>query len=469
MGALNVDTLIKALKLIENGGLEQKAQFAVRTVGTPETSLMYANGMFAYNTETDIVSAVMTDDKLGEWLGFLPSTEKTKTNKMLEWVGPQGTAARTEVWDRTETCGDCPSVEWGKCETISCFGEICASSPVLKLTDVGASAWEGQPMYYLQGPLGGQQIRDDEQWMMALVAHVMRQNMMRKIIVGNKSVTANDFDGLQVLINTPVTDFRTGNRCEGVEPIIVDWANAAASDTICNYINAIVRRIRRRGSFLGGVRSSAGDLIMVMTSTMRDALLDIVACGCHPCSGTVTIDAIQRREERDRLSGGLYGDGWIPVDGEAVPIITCDWIPETQVAPRFCSDIFFLTRRVGAIPTLYGQYQNFAATTAGMDLTARANAFVSDGGRFLNWFESKNECYKATSIANMRLVLSLPWLQARITGVCAPFTLEPIHPNPESGYFPAVTPEEAAALAELWYGACGGATGVLLAASGQDV
>jgi hypothetical protein len=467
---MELNDLIRLLQVAEKGGLDKKNQFAVRTVGTPATSLMYANGMFAYNTETDIISAVMTDDKLADWLGFLPSTDNVKTNKMLEWVGPQGTTARTEVWDRTETCGDCPSIEWGKCETISCFGEICGASPVLKLSDIGLKAWEGQPMYYLQGPLGGQQIQDDEQWMLALVAHVMRQNMIRKIIVGNKSVTTTDFDGLQVLINTPVTDYRTGNRCEGVEPVIVDWASAAASDSICDYINAIVRRIRRRGGFLGGVRSSQGDLVMVMTSTMRDALLDIVACGCHPCSGTVTIDAIRRREERDRLSGGLYGDGWIPVDGEAVPIITCDWIPETQAAPRFCSDIFFLTRRVGAIPTLYGQYQNFAATTAGMDISARVNGFVSDSGRYLNWFESKNECYKASSLAKMRLVLSLPWLQARITSVCAPFTLQPINANPASDYWYANTPEQAAALPETWYGACGGTAGIsLIAAMGQDV
>lgn len=54
MGEL--DLIIQALQSIG------KAQ-GIKTVGTPTTSLPYVDGMFGYNTETDIVSAMVQKDR----------------------------------------------------------------------------------------------------------------------------------------------------------------------------------------------------------------------------------------------------------------------------------------------------------------------------------------------------------------------------------------------------------------------
>lgn len=440
-------------------GLMQKAGgTAMKTVGTPTTSLPYARGMFGCSTETAVLSALQIDHKFAEWLGFLPSTEAIKHTKILEWVGPDGAVADNCDWDRTEACADCPTVEWGKCELYDCFGEVCGKSPALRATEVGLSQWQGQPRFFVQGPFAGQQIRDDEDWMMSVVAQVLQMNLSRMLILGNKGTNALAFDGLRVKINTPVTDVRTGLRCEGAEPIIYNWANAAIDADICSVIDAIVRELRRKASYLGGVNSAAGDMVLVCTATMRNALLDYVACGCGACasdSAMVTIDALRRRDEIARLfTGGLYGDGMIEVDGVPVHIIVNDWIPQTSIAPRFCSDIFILTRRTGMTPILYGEYQDFASTMAGKDLSSRINGWITDNGRFLHWAESQQECYAISSLMKTRMVLHAPWLQARITNVCAPFVLEPVSPDPCDDYHPAVTLEEAVAVPEVDYGNC---------------
>jgi hypothetical protein len=161
------------------------------------------------------------------------------------------------------------------------------------------------------------------------------------------------------------------------------------------------------------------------------------------------VDALQRREERARLAGGLYGMGQFEVDGVPVPIITTTWIPETESTVNgtkvFCSDIFVLTRKVGAGPVFFGQYQDFAATLAGVDIQQYGRARVSDGGKVLIWAQSENDCTSVSTLVRARLVLNAPWLQGRITNVCAPFTLTPLSAVPGDDYFYAgPTPTKAA-------------------------
>jgi len=447
MGML--DQLMAEIQTVK--GLSQKSDAWTAGGG------MYTAGMFQCCTDADILSCAVIDDNFEKWLGWLPSTEQILVWGLLDWFGPEGTEAGSITWERATQCGDCPSVEWGKCELMSCFGEVCASSPELDILNVGLKYCQRSPTFWVDGPNQGQLITNDEKWALFLVAQILAQNLNRQLIQGNRASNPREFDGIQVLINTPITDIHNGNECVGAEPVIYDWANAAMSDNICNVVTSVVRRIRRRASFIGGVNSAAGDMVLLMTPTMADALLDWAACGCGPCSGdtgTVTIDALASRTERARLAGGLYGMGQFEVDGTAVPIITTSWIPETSSAPYFCSDIFVLTKKVGGRPIMYGQYQDFAATTAGMDLGDRVRAYLSDGGRFINMFENTNNCYTATSIMKGRIVSQLPWLQGRITDVCAPFVLPPESANPEDDYFHASGESQAESVDDYFYGSC---------------
>ena len=210
-------------------------------------------------------------------------------------------------------------------------------------------------------------------------------------------------------------------------------------------------------------------MVLVMTSTMRDSLIDHVACGCGPCTGTayheVNVNALETRRERARIAtAGTFGEGIFEVDGIPVSILTNDWIPQTSSAPYFCSDIFVLTRRAGGRRGMYMEHQDFAKTLKLLG-TVPANlvhgAHVTDGGRFLVHSDNVNECFNETVYMKARMLNRLPWLQGRITDVCAPFDcIDPMTPIPGDPYFFAGDPPTnpaAYASVPYTYGPCGGA------------
>jgi len=425
--------------LIREGVTGQKV--AAGGTASPTSALFHGVGMFSYCGGNELISSFVPDDHLSTWLGIKPSVVDPDFDKIIGFIGPQGTSTDACTWSRTGACADAPKVEWGKCELMTCFGEIAMAGQDLKLTSVGLGRCDEQPIYYIRGPHATQQVVNDQQWQIAVASGVLKMAFERMLIVGNHTANPLDWDGLMVLINQPITDARNGRRCEGEEPYIYDWNNAAASSNICNILNDIVRRIRRRARALGG--AARGDMVLVMTSLMRDALIDWVSCGCGPCVGAqyneVNIDPLRSRDERGRLmQDSTYGMGMIEVDGIPIDIITNDWIPQTSLAPYFCSDIFVLTRRVGVMQTLYMEHQDFAKTLSGTTIPVEqlvGGARVTDGGRFLTWSNNVNECFNQTVLAKARFRMKAPWLLGRITNVCAPFNLPPETPEPCDEYF----------------------------------
>lgn len=452
-----VQTIINALQAAQRVGYTEKIA-AAGTATIAPLSLIYGFGMFSYCGGNELLSTLITDDHLSTWLGMDGSVIDPEIAKIIGWVGPSGTSDGTPDWDRTGECEDCPQVEHGKCELITCFGEICHSGLDLKLTQVGLRGCDVEPIYRIRGPMANTRIDNDREWQLALAGQVAKQNFERVMIIGNNTVTSWHFDGLQQLINTPIYDARTGLRCEDVEPEIYAWGSSAMSANICDVVSALVRKLRWRGSFLGGIAQP--DMALVMTRLMRDALIDYTACGCGPCSGTTgfQIDALEARRERARLAtGGTFGEGIFEVDGVPVSIVTNDWIPQTSTAPYFCSDIYVLTRRVGGLRVFYGQFQDFAKTLKGVPVENLVfGARVTDGGRFLSYSKSVNECFNETVLFKPRLKLIAPWLQGRITNVCAPFDLPPQLPIPGDTYFFAgATPANVAeGVQEYFYGPC---------------
>lgn len=455
-----VQTIINALQAAQRVGYTEK--ITAGGSGSLTSSLIYGAGMFSYCGGNELLSTLITDDHLSTWLGMDGSVIDPEPVKIIGWIGPDGTSddPSDPDWDRTGDCGDCPTVEYGKCELITCFGKICHSGADLSITEIGLRGCDVEPIYRIRGPMAGTRIDNDREWQLAMAGQVAKQNFERLLIVGNKTVTSWHFDGLQQLINTPINDVRTGLRCKDVEPEIYSWGSSAMSASICDVISAIVRKLRWKGSFLGGIAPL--DMSLVMTRLMRDALIDYAACGCGPCQGTayneVNIDPLDARRERARLAtAGTFGEGIFEVDGIPVSIVTNDWIPQTSTAPYFCSDIYVLTRRVGGLRVFYGQYQDFARTLS--DVPAENLVFgarVTDGGRFLSYSKNVNECFNETIFFKPRLKIHAPWLQGRITNVCAPFDIPPQTPLPGSEYFWAGYPPTnvAAGIQEYFYGPC---------------
>lgn len=452
MGSVDLNQVIELLKALQAGNatVGKKVNVAAGT-GSPAGIL---GGYFTCADATDIISAVVPEENLSAWAGAMPATDQQKIIPMLAWVGPSGTSAGSVTWGRSSDCENCVSVEWGDCHRVFCFGEVCASGQDFKITDARTKAYASQPVYRVQGPLAGTPVTDMQQFQLALAAGVIRQQLMRQMIQGNKTVRPLESDGLMVLINSPLVDAITGNRCQAIEPIVYDWNSAAMTGTICDVLSAIVRRIRNRAQPLGGL--ARGDMVLLMTPTMRDALLDFAACGCGPCGSVTSVDiggSLAARDERARLmQGGLFGDGMFEVDGAPVDIITTSYIPETQGSGTFCSDVFVLTRRAGTIPALWVEYKDYTQTMPA-DLMQFPDFSILDGGRFVRWTQKVNDCVNQTLKSEWRWVVQAPWLQARITDVCAPFTLEPESNVPGDTYFRAgSTPSKASELETYLYG-----------------
>jgi len=458
---MSIETgLLEAIK----GYLErEKVNVAAGTALLQPQTWIYGQGMFSYCGGNELISTLITDDMLSTWLGTEGSDVDPHPVKLMGWIGPQGTSANSPVWEREGPCEDSPRVEHGKCELLYCFGEMSFSGADLSLLQLGLRGCDIEPRYVIRGPSANQRITDERMWQISLASFVLRQAYERMLVIGNRQTSALHFDGLQRLISTPVIDYRTGARCQDAEPLIVQWGANAMNNSICDYIRDIVRRIRTRARFLGGV--APDDIALVMTSLMRDALIDFVACGCGPCQGQqyneVNVNPLESQRERARIAtAGTFGQGIFEVDGIPVSILTNDWIPQTSEAPFFCSDIFVLTRRVGGGRALYMEHQDFASTLAGIPQDRLVQgAMVTDGGRFLTHSKNVNECFNETVYAKARMVLRTPWLQGRITDVCAPFNIPPMQPKPGDPYFfGGRPPTNPAAYAQLpyTYGPCGG-------------
>jgi len=454
----------KAFLSAMQGLLEgQKVDPAAGTTLLQPQTWVYGHGMFSYCGGNELVSAMIGDEMLSTWLGTTGSIIEPKPTKIIGWYGPTGTGADDPDWDRAEACADSPKVEWGKCEQIFCFGQVSFEGADLTLLELGLRGCDVEPRYYIRGPFAGQRITNEQEWQVSLAAAVLQQAFERMNIIGNRTANAFHWDGLQQLINAPIVDYRTGNRCIESEPVIYAWGSTAMSANICNVISAMVRRIRTRGRALGGIQR--GNMALVMTTVMRDALIDFAGCGCGPCTGSqyneVNVNPLDARVERARLAnGGTYGMGMFEVDGIPIDIITNDWIPQTDTAPYFCSDIYILTRMAGGTRALYMEYQDFSKTLAGIPAEKLVQgSYVTDGGRFLIHSQNVNECFNQTIYMKSRIVDVAPWLQGRITNVCAPFDIPPITPIPgDSHFFAGDPPLDAAAYGALpyTYGACGG-------------
>lgn len=458
------DELKKALvELFREAAKEigTKVNVGAGTANLAPATWFTAPGMFSPTGSGDLISAVVEDTALSKWLGAFPSIVDPVSTQVLGWYGPEGTERGSPYWERSGECSAPPGVEWGKCELLHCFGEVAFSGGDLSLLRLGVQNAPNTPKYYVNGPGAGQPITDERVYQLSLAAAVANQAYERLLIVGNKGSNPLHFDGLETLINTPIIDYRTGLRCVEAEPLIVDWASNAMSSNICSLISAMVRRLRTRARFLGNVQR--GDMVLVMTSLMRDALIDFAACGCGPCTGSqyneVSIDPLAARQEQARLaSGGTYGMGMFEVDGIPVDIITCDWIPQTSSAPHFCSDIFILTRKVGAELLLFAEYQDFSKTLAGVPADRLVQgATVTDGGKFLVISQNVHECFNQELFMKARLRLRAPWLQGRITNVCAPFDIPPMTPIPGDVYsFMGNSPYTAEKILPTQYGNCEG-------------
>ena len=162
-----------------------------------------------------------------------------------------------------------------------------------------------------------------------------------------------------------------------------------------------------------------------------------------PTGATLFVGGDSQMAMRDGMRGDLmnYVGQYLLIDGQQVPVVIDDAIPETQAGPSWVSDIYFVPLTVmGGIPVTYWEAFNYDGPGSAIELarqfTPGDSYYTTDGGRFM-WHKKPptNFCVQVVAKTEPRLLLLTPYLAARLQNVkYTPIEHERSW-DPASGYF----------------------------------
>jgi hypothetical protein len=434
---------------------------------TPFSNTLYGcTGLFGICGPDEIIGLTMVDDPLVDWLGFFPDTICEKFIKGWTYTDVQGTAAGSPIGTvYGEQCDDPPIAEKGVCEFfIGDFGTLRACGETVKVGDIGLRKCDKQPTYTIpiEG-VGPVRIDNDLDLETITGMQVIKHELSRLLITGDKTV-AGQFDGLTNLVRTGYMSINQ-ERCTAMDSVVVDWANddmtgaVNGHGSIITKVRDVWRRIRQRISFAKMGMPAEGDVVLVMPSAWAWELMDEWAFWSFRETNSlnnqvVYRDAYELRDIREKYANGLYGAGYITVDGFNIHIIAHDWMPFDQAAPNFISDIYLLVRRIGGKRVLQGQYIPLDMGADAVAKFAGYNYFSTDtlqGGRVLRWMKYQNSCVSPCALLRPRCYLETPWAQGVIQNVGVDPQFAPMSLDPASNYFIEQNKVAAVRHTQYWY------------------
>lgn len=434
---------------------------------TPFSNTLYGcTGLFGLCGPDEIIGMSMVDDPLVEWIGFYPDTICEKFIKGWTYTDVAGTAAGSPVGNvYGEQCDDPPTSEKGVCEFfIGDFGTLRACGETVKVGDIGLRKCDKQPTYTIPvegvGPI---RIDNDLDLETITGAQTIKHELSRLMITGDKGTTGQ-FDGLTNLIKTGYTSI-DGVRCKELDSVVVDWASddmtgaANGHGSIITKVRDVWRRIRQRISWTGMGMPAEGDVVLVMPSIHAWQFMDEWAFWSFKETNSlnnqvVYRDAYELRDIREKYARGLYGAGYVTIDGFNIHIIAHDWMPLTQAAPNFLSDIYLLVRRVGGRRVLQGQYIPLDMGAEAVAKYAGYNYFSTDtlqGGRMLRFMKFDNACVMPCGLIRPRLYLDAPWAQGVIQDVGVDPQFDPNMLDPQNTNYFFGTTTVADSITQYWY------------------
>lgn len=435
---------------------------------TPFSNTLYGcTGLFGICGPDEIIGLTMADDPLVDWLGFFPDDVCEKFIKGWTYTDIQGTAAGSPIGTvYGEQCDDPPIAEKGVCEFfIGDFGTLRACGETVKVADIGLRKCDKQPTYTipLEG-IGPIRLDNDLDLETLAAAQVVKHELSREIITGDKSVTGQ-FEGLTNLVKTGYVNVQTQQRCTAMDSLVVDWNDDYMTGVVNGHGSIITkvrdmwRRIRYRIQQTKMGMPAEGDVVLVMPSWMAWELLDEWAFWSFREANSINNqvvyrDAYELRDIRDKYNGGLYGGGYISVDGFNIHIIEHDWQTISQTAPKFIADIYLLVRRIGGRRVLQGQYIPLDVGADAVAQYAGVQYFQTEamqGGRALRWFKYDNACVMPCYLLRPRLYLEAPWAQGVIQDVAVDPQFDPMSLDPRSSYFIEGNIQAATSITQYWY------------------
>jgi hypothetical protein len=441
----------------------------VRTKETSLTvdtdSLMYGcGGLFGLCGPDDILGLTMQDDPLVSWLGFYPDTFCEKSVKAWIYTDVDGTAAGSPTgYVYGDACEDPPISEKGVCEYyIGDFGTLRGCGEPVHVNSLGLRKCDKQPVYTvpIEG-VGPVRIDNDLDLESINAAQLVKHELSRLLVTGDKN-TNGQFDGLSQLVKTGYVSVQ-GERCYAMDSWVTDWENDDLSGavnghgSIISKVRDMVRRIMWRISQAGVGKPAEGDMVLLMPSWAAWQFLDEWAWWSIRTGqqyNEVFRDVYAMRDFRDRHAMGMFGGGYITIDGFNIHILHHDWAPITQDAPNFCFDIYLLTRALGGRRIFQGQYM---PSDIGADAVADVagyryfNVESFQGGRALRWVKYDNACVEPCLLFRPRYYLEAPWSQGKIENVCVSVQFDPESLDPQSSYFIEDNQVAASQVTQYWY------------------
>jgi hypothetical protein len=276
---------------------------------------------------------------------------------------------------------------------------------------------------------------------------------------GNPSNTSSntgyiEYNGLDKLINTGYQDAYTAQASAAADSVIVNFGSSPVTGNENQIVKDIVETYAYLEYLSGRVGLNPVRWVIAMRQSLYRKLSEIWPCVYYTyrcvistSNNTGYVDAAMQVKMRDDMRNGMY-DGnpmanpYLLIDGKAVPVIIDDAINESvPAANTFQSDIYFVPVTVrGNVPATFMEYFDLNAPGGMGDVTQTfaPNQFeILGNGRF--WLHRKpptNECVQIRLGAKPRLILTTPFLAARITNVqYSPVLLHERSPFPNSNYY----------------------------------
>jgi len=351
------------------------------------------------------------------------------------------TAIREHGSEQSTKCGDCVTVYNKACAQMYCFGRFCRQTEEHAFDDLGLRANQNVPIKTAFGAItdaagnvllgNGEQIQNAFFLQVRSAGYALRYRNSVLIWSGNpqnNTVATQEFQGLQLIVNTGKFDAYTGALCTAVDSRLVNFNNnspqSAGTYAIENQMRQMITYFMRRA---GGANFdwATADHRIVMRDNIWDCVARAYSCsGLDLCAGVSTSRIVQQSadEARGRYEDYLSGM-FLPIAGRNYPVILDSQIPQLTGQPGgVVSDIYFLTFNVNGEEVLYGEYQDFNKTYGPvranlMSMFNSDNIYLTDNGRYAVIVDKQRGCFDVQLLVKPRLVAKMPWLLGRIQNV----------------------------------------------------
>jgi len=430
------------------GAVQRHADLSVSAAASPFGCCNY------FDLCTEDIFALTFAGQLGllDAMGFEPTDNCYESVEFLTYNRPAFVDGSATVGHLSNPCLPPAGIDYGlgkiSVEDFGLYGRTSKTRNILK----PERRCQSQPLYRLNG----QRIMSENEWDMILTMGVLLDDIRRDLITGD-ATTPGQFDGLErwvtntytdEILNSLVVDWN-GNDMNGTGGGAITWNGnpMVGSPNLVDLLLDANTQINQRISWSPALQSQnlrLGQKFLLMPYNAIRCLLDFYTCW-SVCGSGQTVDSVdlrslEARQFRQDLNGGLFGFGFIELDGEVIPILPYDW---SLIKGPTTFDMYLITVGVGAMRFWRGQFLSAEAALQRYlsDDSAGLQEFMPmDQGRVLVKKVTDELCRAMHLWMSLRLFCTAPWAQVRIADAVCRRPLGFISPDPlQTSYYPQKT------------------------------